>query len=85
MTAPTLNELKHGDGIRVAFGGCGSQIAMVFDRTRQGNVRVYKFSAHRKVWKGPLRITESEILSRTREYETSVLPALPNRYYGLKG
>jgi hypothetical protein len=84
MTAPTLDQLRHGDGIRVVFGSRNSQIAMVFDRTRQGNVRVYKYAARSKQWKGPLRITEGEIIGRTREYETASLPPLPNRYYGLK-
>jgi hypothetical protein len=84
MSAPTLDQLKHGDGIRVAFGSRNSQIAMVFDRTPQGNVRVYKWAARSKQWKGPLRITEGEIIGRTRAYETQALPPLPARYYGLK-
>jgi hypothetical protein len=84
MTAPSLDELRHGDGIRIAFGSRGSQVAMVFDRTRHGNVRVYKFSAKKRVWKGPIRLHDGEIIGRTREYETAGLPPLPNRYYGLE-
>lgn len=82
--APTLAELRHGDGIRITFGSKASQIALVYDRTRDGNVRVYKFSAKRRVWKGPLRLYEGQIIGRTREFETAPLPALPARYYGLK-
>lgn len=82
-TQPKLSlfdELKRGDGVRVAFGAKASQLAIVHDRTRAGNVRVWKFSAKRKCWKGPIRIYPGEVMNRAREYEFADKPPLPAAY-----
>lgn len=75
-----FDELKRGDGIRVTFGSSGSQLALVHDRTRSGNVRVWKFSAKQRCWKGPIRIYPAEVMHRAREYEFHDKPPLPATY-----
>ncbi len=68
------DRLRTGHAIRVAFGRDASQIAVVFDRTRMGNVRAYKYSAKRKTWKGPLRIDESQLISAVSAEAVKTLP-----------
>lgn len=72
--------LRRGDGIRVTFGAKGSQLALVHDRTRAGNVRVWKYSAKSAGWKGPIRIHPAELIGRAREYEFDGKPPLPAAY-----
>lgn len=80
-TGSTLYEhLERGDGVRVTFGSNGSQIAIVHDRTPAGNVRVWKYSAKKRVWKGPIRIYPGEVIDRVREFEFNDKPGLPAAY-----
>ncbi len=80
-TAASLyDQLKHGDGVRVTFGSCGSQLAIVHDRTRAGNVRVWKYSAKRREWKGPIRVYPAEVMHKVRDYEFRDVPQLPDAY-----
>jgi hypothetical protein len=56
-------DLKAGDQIRIRFGGSGAtQFAVVKDVTKQGNVRVFKYSPTRGIWKGPLKLWPGEQL-----------------------
>lgn len=63
MTIPN-SELKRGDCIRITFGSRNSQLAIVDNVTPSGNVHVWKFSASRGVWKGPIRLHENEAMNR---------------------
>jgi len=76
--------LKRGDAIRIKFGSKASQLAIVHDRTAQGNVRVWKFSAKRRVWKGPLRLHPGEVMNRATPAEVVNLPPLPAKGDGRK-
>lgn len=71
----TFNELKRGDTIRITFGAKASQVAVVHDWTRSGNCRVWKFSAKRRVWKGPLRLHEGEFIGAINGAPDAPLPA----------
>ena len=39
-------------------------MAVVHDWTRSGNCRVFKFSAAKGVWKGPIRVFPGDVLVR---------------------
>ena len=80
MNVPPVSALKRGDGIRIRFGSRNSQLAMVHDVTRAGNVRVFKWSARGKVWKGPLRLGANDLISRARNYEFAQLAPMPPEY-----
>lgn len=77
-------ELRPGDAIRMRFGAKASQLAIVHDRTAHGNVRVWKFSAKRRVWKGPLRLHPGEVMNRATPAEVRNLPPLPVKGDGRK-
>lgn len=81
---PPLTALKRGDGIRITFGSQGSQLAVVHDITRAGNVRVWKWRQKSKAWVGPIRISDSEFISRAREYEFAKTDPLPRAYREFK-
>lgn len=80
-----IAKLRKGHAIRVKFGQNASQIAVVDGFTRAGNLRAYKYSAKRKVWKGPLRVEPGEILSAVPASAVNSLPTpcpLAPRNYG---
>lgn len=80
QTELTFDNLKRGDAIRITFGSKASQLAIVHDWTRDGNVRVWKFSAKRRVWKGPLRLYPGELMHAVQDRELRNCPPLPERY-----
>lgn len=82
MIDDLFDSLNPGDAIRITFGRDASQVAVVHDRTRAGNLRGYKFSAKRKVWKGPIRIYRRELISRVPQSVLTTMPPLPSRSGG---
>jgi hypothetical protein len=69
MIESDFNRLAAGDAIRIRFGRTASQFAIVHSWTREGNCRVMKYSFTRDVWKGPLRVTSSEVIERASAHD----------------
>ncbi len=78
--APEYKSLRRGDCLRIRFGSKASQAAIVADVTRAGNVRVFKFSATRKRWKGPIRLYDGEVISREPVERVRAILHLPDVY-----
>lgn len=72
-----FNQLQRGDGIHVTFGSHGSQLAMVYGRSKAGAVYALKYRAKSKKWTKPVRIYVSEVIKRSREFEHAKAAPIP--------